>query len=35
MIGVYTKNNFLTQSIVALFKHLGAVPLSWISPIRQ
>ena len=28
MIGVYTKNNFLTQSIVALFKHLGAVPLS-------
>ncbi|MBP5344109.1 MAG: winged helix-turn-helix transcriptional regulator [Alphaproteobacteria bacterium] len=26
MIGVYTKNNFLTQSIVELFKHLGATP---------
>jgi len=28
MIGVYTKNNFLTQSIVELFKHLGATPWS-------
>ena len=28
MIGIYTKNNFLTQSIVELFKHLGATP--WI-----
>ena len=27
MIGVYTKNNFLTQSIVELFKHFGAT--SW------
>ena len=26
MIGVYTKNNFLTQSIVELFRHLGATP---------
>ena len=28
MIGVYTKNSFLTQSIVELFKHLGATPWS-------